>query len=86
MVSLNRLLLAAEGTHLDSSFKFYCTHTSSRIARTLAGADRRKAEVETIKERRGSQAGGLHHPCRSIRKAAAHQVAATQIRIGSRYP
>lgn len=62
MVSLNRLLLAPEGTHLDSSFNFYCTHTSSRIASTLAGADRRKAEVETIKERRGSQAGGLHHP------------------------
>ena len=86
MVSLNRLLLAPEGTHLDSSFNFYCTHTPSRFARTLAGVDRRKAGVETIKERRGSQARGLRPSCRSSRKAAAHEVAATQIRIGSRYP
>lgn len=86
MVSLNRLLLAPEGTHLDSSFNFYCTHTPSRIARTLAGVDRRKAGVETIKERRGSQAGGLRPPCRSSRKAAAHEVAATQIRVAARSP
>src|SRR3990167_592972 len=58
MVSLNRLLLASEGTHLDSSFNFYCMHTPSRVARTLAGVDRRKAGVETIKERRGGGGGG----------------------------
>ena len=86
MVSLNRLLLAPEGTHLDSSFNFYCTHTPSRFARTLAGVDRRKARVETIKERRGSQAQGLRPPSRPSRKAAAHAVAATQFRLTSHSP
>ena len=68
------------GTHLGSEFEQkHSTFTPSRVASVSAGTDRRMLEVQAIKKRRGSLVGGLHPLARSSRKAAAHQVAATQV-------